>query len=283
MGDENETMVVEVVEGKSGELEHTAADGKKRTYYPSYQNWVELEELGVWQHLREPEQKGDQPRLVTQLRGEACLDDYDISVIGEPDNKARRLRFTLEAGDVDPALAESDSRSRISLSKPLGGARLGFSRADWEIGNQDEWWLSCQLPDHTITALRDAIAAGRLRTVKLGVRMQDLYTTDHPLAPASSKSHLYLRPSRSGKSIEWPEMAYGYVIQFAMELSRVDMRPVELDQDNPDHDHMEVRKAPPDQVALALGVLTDSVLSLRSTLKWVGGIAVACLVVLALK
>ncbi|WP_172222918.1 hypothetical protein [Caenimonas soli] len=286
MGYGDKKVVIEMTELEDGAIEHTGPDGLKRTYYPGRQIWLDLQDLQVWQHLRQHQKESEEgvPNLVTQVRGEARLEDYDLSIIGELTNKTRSVRVAIEVGDVSPALKEVDSvLGGLLFNKPMGVAQLGFSRADWEIGNSDEWWLSCYVTEATLRALSDAVATGALQSLKLGLRLKDLYTTEHPMAPISGKANLFLRPNRSDNTIECPECATGYIMHLSMSLARVDMRPTEVKEDDEDQEHMELREVPLDPVAVAVAGLTASVGALRHTIKWVGGIAAVCLVILALK
>lgn len=282
MGYGDKKVVIEMTEREDGSIEHADPDGLKRTYYPGRQVWLDLQDLQVWRHLRESEADGA-PNLVMQAQGEARLEDYDLSIIGEPTNKTRSVRVSVEARDLGATLEEADNVLGISLSKPLGAAQLGFSRSDWEIGNSDEWWLSCYVTGDTLRGLADAVTTGALQSVKLGLRLKDLYTTEHPMAPISGRANLFLRPNRGDNTIEWPQCATGYIIHLSMSLERVDMRPTEAKQDDDSREHMEVREVPPDPIAVAIGALTASVGGLRRTIKWVGGIAAVFLVILALK
>lgn len=284
MGYRDEKVVVQVTEGEDKSLEHVGPDGKSRTYYPDSQLWLDLQELQVMREVREPLDDSKAPELVTFLRGEARLEDYDISVIGEPDNKTRTLTVSLQVRDVSPAMKEADAELRESYhGKPIGYAHVGFNRADWEVGTSDDWWLACYITDDTMRALADAVAAGTLKSIKVGLRLKGLYSTDHPFAPISVRSHLFLRPRRSDSTIEWPQPAHGHIFQLSMGLSSVDMRPVGVKEDDPEQEHMEVRAVPLDPVAVAVGALAERVAALRTTLKWVGGISAAALLILAFK
>jgi len=281
----DEKVVVEVTEREDKALEHVGPDGKSRTYYPDSQIWLDLQELQVGSELREPLSDAPQPELVTYLRGEARLEDYDIAVIGEPDNKSRTLSVYMAVRDdvaADMKAADAELREFYSR-KPVGLAHVGFNRGDWEVGTSSSWWLSCYITDSTLQALMGAVNGGTLKSLRLGLRLKDLYSTRHPFAPRAGKTHLFLRPRRSDNTIDWPQPANGHIFHLGMGLASVDMRPVEIKEGDDEHEHLEVRTVPPDPVAVALGALTERVAALRTTLKWVGGITAACLVILALK
>jgi hypothetical protein len=276
-------VVIEVSERADKALEYTSPDGVKHTYYPGRRISLDLQELQVWRHLKQP--KDDvAPTFALQLQGVARLEDYGIAVIGEPTNNTRSLKVVFEPGDLGAARAEAESDpENIMLTPPVGRAFLGFSRADWEIGNSDEWWLSCYVTTETLEGLSKTVISGSAKSVKLGVRLSNIYSDDHPMAPASSKAHLFLRPDKKDNSINYPENASGYVLHLSVAETAVDMRPIEIAEHDEAQEHMELRAAPPDPVAAALDRLAVAVASLRSSVKWVGGIAAAALVILAFK
>lgn len=282
MGYGDKKVVIDVTEREVGVLEYAGPDGLQQTYYSGRQMWLDLQDLQVWKYLRESEPAGSS-RLVLQVRGQACLEDYDLSIIGEPTNKSGRVRVTFEASEVNADSKEAENVLGGSLIKPMGASQLGFSRADWEVGSSDEWWLACSVTEATLHALSEAVTTGALQGVNLGLRLKDIYTLDHPMAPRSPRTHLFLRPSRSDNTIEWPECATGYIVSLVMSLSRVDMRRTEVKDDDYAEGCGEVREVPQDPVAVAVGALTASVAALRQTIAWVGGIATVCLVILALK
>lgn len=285
MGWGDEKVVVEVTDGTDGALEHVSKDGKKHTFYPASRFNLDMQELQLWQYLREPAEDNATPVMVPQLRGTARLEDYGISVIGEPDNNTRTLTVQLLAAASHPApeAVDKEALGAFAFSKPVGEAHLGFNRADWEIGNSNEWWLSCHIPEVMHRALVEAVTAGTLTSVGMSLQMKNLYMDGHTYAPAASRNTFFLRPSRHDNTINLPETARGYVMSMGASLSKLDMRPVQIKEDDTEQEHMEVREVPPDPVALAIVSLTATVAALRSTLKWVGGIAAVCLVILAFK
>lgn len=283
MGYGDPKVVVPVTEREDKALEYTDPKGAKYAYYPGRHIWLDLQELQVWRHLKEAKDDGP-PTFVLQLQGVGRLEDYGISVMGEPDNRTRSLKVILDHGDIAAAKVEAEKDTESFMySAPLGRAFLGFSRADWEIGNRDEWWLSCYVTKETLEGLSKTVTSGSAKSVKLGVRLANIYSDDHPMAPVSSKAHLFLRPDRKDNTINNPENARGYVLHLSVAEAAVDMRPVEVPQEDDTQEHMEVRELPPDPVAAAIDRLTVAIAGLRSSLKWVGGIAAAALVILALK
>jgi hypothetical protein len=285
MGYGDEKVVVEVTDGQDGALEHVTKDGKKLTFYPASRFNLDVQELQFWQYLREPGDNDSVPVMVPQLRGKARLEDYGISVIGEPDNKTRTLDVQLlaAASHPDPENLDKEALGIFTFSKPVGVAHLGFNRADWEIGNANEWWLCCYVPEVMHKALVDAVTAGTLTSVGISLHMKNLFSDGHPYAPVSMRNTFYLRPNRSDNTIKLPETARGYVMNMGASFAKVDMRPVEIAEDDTDKEHLEVREVPPDPVAVAVAALTTKVAELRSTIKWVGGIAAVALLMLAFK
>ena len=85
-------------EARGQTLEHTGADGKKQSYYPPPQIWLDLQDLRL-AAIEGPQRKGEVPSLAAQVRGEAGLEDYGISIIGEPKNQARTLKVSFKTVD----------------------------------------------------------------------------------------------------------------------------------------------------------------------------------------
>lgn len=299
MGYGDAKVVVQVTEREDKALEHAGPNGTT-TYYPKG-GLIRLEalELQVCQQLEEPGDGETHPTLKTRVYGEARLKDCDLSIIGEPENKTRNLKITIQAGELSPAALEADRLEVASepgrfVSQPMGAAQLGFIRSDRESVRPDQWWLMCSVPVACLQALGEGVTTGQLRSVNLGLRLKDLYTDDHPWAPFAPEERYFLRPNRRDNTIDSPE-ATGFVIALNMSLARVDMRPAKLEATEETHEDLQmevdddtkadstVKEMPPDPVAVAIGSLTANLAALRTTLKWLGVVVAMCLVILALK
>lgn len=142
MGYGDEKVIVDVKDINNGEILYTDKDGKETTYYPCRSIWLEVQTLEVLTVLGDPKD-GAEPPLVTRVRGTAALEDQSISVVGDPQSKVHTLTISFDAGDWTPKPVEPKEGEFPSFHGELGGAMLGFNRADWEIGNDDDWWISC--------------------------------------------------------------------------------------------------------------------------------------------
>ena len=282
----DEKVVVDVKDVDRGAILYTDAGGKEHTYHPARSIWLEVQTLQILTVLGGPAEEGGTPKLITRVRGSAVLEDYSISVVGDPSSKVRALRISFEAGEYGPKRSPEENPLLFGSSlEILGGAMVGFSRADWEIGNSDEWWISCYLPEFFIDALLTDIRSGWIDSMNVGLRLSQLYTTEHPWAPVSSRGHLFLRPNKLDNSIGFPEMASGvvWVMNFAS-TSRDLSKPAPPEPVEPDGFDEETQAPAPDNpVASAVAILALRVESLRGTLKWVGGAIVVALLFLASK
>ncbi|WP_440030488.1 hypothetical protein, partial [Chromobacterium amazonense] len=164
---------------ENGKILYTDMDGKKHTYYPAHRIWLEVQTLEVLTILVDPKVEGAEPPVLTRVRGTAVLQDYSISVVGDPESKVRTLTISFEAGDWRPKSEEPKPGMFPRMRSELGGAMLGFNRANWEIGNNDEWWIACYLPKPFIEALVSEVRSGHLHGMELGLALRGLYTTEH--------------------------------------------------------------------------------------------------------
>ena len=162
MGYGDAKVVVQVTEREDKALEHAGPNGTT-TYYPKG-GLIRLEalELQVCQQLEEPGDGETHPTLKTRVYGEARLKDCDLSIIGEPENKTRNLKITIQAGELSPAALEADRLEVASepgrfVSQPMGAAQLGFIRSDRESVRPDQWWLMCSVPVACLQVLRPAL------------------------------------------------------------------------------------------------------------------------------
>jgi hypothetical protein len=268
----DEKVVVKEIE--HGDILYTDNAGVEHTYYPCRNMGVEVQTLEVLTGLGHGNEEGQEPPLLTSVRGTVALEDWSISVVGDPKSKVRRLTISFEASDWKPKPVEPTEDDLPMLSSQLGGAMLGFNRADWEIGNDDNWWISCYLPKAFIDALVADIRNGQIDGMKLSLALRGLYTTEHSWAPVSSRGDLFIRPNRNDNTITIPDMATGYVRSIHFTSAPRDLRKPEP----VDPEYEDVPPAPtPDPAVIAIATLGARVEEMRSTLKWIG-----CFIVLAL-
>lgn len=276
---------------ENGALIETREDGKEENYYPKqFATHWSCEKLQVRQGFAYREE-GDQdpPKTITYVTGIARLSsDYDVSVIGEPENKAATVEVSFRPDDSSDLLEESENEkkeSRYRLSRPYGRAILGFNRADWEIRSDDQWWLECRLHSTALQPLIDAITAGTLKQANLSVRLNNLYTDEPPYVPFSREAHLFLRPDKRDNTIDMPEIAHGWLEGLGLGLGVVDIASTsepELDyeQDTRKADVADSASQPAIQASQFVAARIDA---LRITVKWVGGLIAAALFLLLFK
>jgi|SRR5690554_929877 len=276
---------------ESGALIETREDGTEATYYPKHfaTRWS-CENLQVRQGFADRED-GDHgpPRTITYITGIARLSsDYDLSVIGEPDNKTATVGLSFWPDDSPDLLAERENErkeSRYRLSSPHGRAVLGFSRADWEIQSDDQWWLECRLHTTALQPLIDAISAGTLTQASLSVRLNNLYTDESPYVPFLREAHLFLRPDKRDNTIDMPEIAHGWLEALGLGLGAVDIVPPS--EPEPDSGQDEYRAGDvdpaPQPVIQTSQLIADRIDALRIAVKWAGGFIAAALILLLFK
>lgn len=277
----DEKVVVNIKDIDHGEILYTDIAGVEHTYYPCHTIWIEVQTLEVLTVLGDCKEEGQEPPLVTRVRGTVALEDRSISVVGDPKSKVRRLTISFDAGDWKPKPVEPTEGDLPMLTSELGGAMLGFNRADWEIGNDDDWWISCYLPKAFIDALVTDIRNSHIDGMKLSLAFRDLYTTEHSWAPVSSRGDLFIRPNRNDNTIAIPDVATGHVTSIHFTSAPRDLRkPEPVEPVEPEYEDTLPEPAP-DPVAVAIVALEARVEQMRSTLKWIGGFIVLALLFVA--
>ena len=261
-------IAVEIIERENLALEHAGFDGVKRMYHPARSMWLRLQQLQVVQQLVEPAGGAAQPALCTSLHGVAHLDDQDLSVIGDAGQATRTLTVSFSAREISKADQEGlralQDELGISFSDvALGTARLGFNRANDETGEPDQWWLGCHIPEFSFQSLSKAIADGQLDALELGLALRHLYTAEGGMVNAARQPHLFLRPQKSDSTIEWPEIATGYVTHLRMNLTMARLH-------DPGERRSEDNDATKNPVANAVNALAVSISKLQTTVKWIG-------------
>lgn len=271
----DEKVIVNVKDIDRGEILYTDNLGVEHTYYPCRNIWIDVQTLEVLTGLGDCNEEGQEPPLVTRVRGTVSLEDLSISVVGDPKSKVRRLTISLAAGDWKPRPVEPIEDDLPILPSELGGAMLGFNRADWEIGNDDEWWISCYLPKAFIDALVTDIRNSQIDGMKLSLGLRGLYTTEHSWAQVSSRGDLFIRPDRKDNTTEIPEIATGHVRSIHFTSAPRDFRkPETVEPVEPEYEETSSVSGP---VVVAIASLGARVEQMRSTLKWIGSFIVLAL------
>lgn len=273
-------VIVDVKDIEHGKILYTDEEGKEHIYYPCRGISLEVQTLEVLTVLGDSKD-GNERLLVTSVHGTVVLEDRSISVVGDPKSKVRRLKVSFGAGDWRPKEDEPKDEDFSSLTSPLGGAKLSFFRGDWEIGTDDDWWISCYLPKSFIDALVSDIRSGQIDVMRMRLSLRSLYTTEPSWAPVSSRGDLFIRPNRHDNSLAIPDMAQGYVDAIHFASAPRDLRKPELAEPIDPEDKDALPAPASDPVAMAITVLAARVEATRSTIKWVGGFIVVALVFVA--
>ncbi|WP_090142313.1 hypothetical protein [Limnohabitans sp. DM1] len=182
------------------------------------------------------------------------------------------MTISLDAGDWKPQSLEPTEHELLTLSNELGSAMLGFNRADWEIGVDDEWWITCYLPKAFIDALVADIRNSHIYSMRLGLKLQGLYTTD----PFSYRGDLFIRPDRKDNTIAIPDMATGFVRSINFTSTPRDLRKPEPAE--PVEPEYEDTPPNPDPMAVAIASLGAQVEQMRNTFKWIASFIVLALI-----
>ncbi|WP_223258603.1 Na/Pi symporter [Trinickia symbiotica] len=201
-------------------------DGNAWMYYPARSLWLTLQDIKLIRQL-EPSGNPERSIVSTCVRGTACLDDCELSIIGQPQKSTRTVLISFAAREIATAdrlaLREWQDDMGISLSdEPLGVARLGFNASEAETEEVDQWWVECHIPESSMQALADGIEEGRITAVRLAVFLHGLYTT---AASGIGEPSIFLRPMQDDQDAESPVIAPGYVVHLAFDLSTLDLRP----------------------------------------------------------
>ncbi|CAN7779298.1 hypothetical protein LJR296_007887 [Cupriavidus necator] len=282
--------VVKIKSEAEGELVIETAAGKEQTYYlnPIRTMHLDVERLQVARsastYYPADGEGGGLPVPALRVHGTARLKDRFISVIDDPENRSRTLKIYFKALDAEGRKQREEWAKEQGQVADYTRAYLGFNRADWEIGNDAEWWVECEILPETLSAITSAVESGALKRMSVGLTLKRIYVDDR-YAPPSITVGWYLRPDAMDNTLEMPGMALGGLTRLDMDLTVVDLKPPTVDESQPEP--VEVSSPDPDpdptQSASALYTLAGNIEKLRGTLKWVGGLISLCLIILAFK
>lgn len=278
----NEKMVVDVRPGERKELLLKNEKGDERTFYPHDNTvWFDVDEAKVaWAPTRE---EGSPMR--PYVRGFVSLErDRDLSILGDPANTVRRFMVTIR-GSGNDALHNRVDKDGEKPTEVVGVGMLGFSRADWEIGNDSAFWLDVTLKQDSLDAMVKLLEAGQLTAAQFGARFHGLYSDSHPFEPISAKAHLFLPPDKNN-SVEFPDIAHGVLSSFYLEGASAQLKRAS----RVGEDFFEEQPAVQEGSAMAPSAklpppqdLGAKIEALRGTLKWVGGLVFVALLFVAAK
>ncbi|HEY8606409.1 MAG TPA: hypothetical protein VIM12_04755 [Noviherbaspirillum sp.] len=288
-----EKNIVQVKSEAAGELVIETPGGKEETYYlnPVRTMRLDVEQLQVYRggdrmHLLNQDLPTP-PELSLYVLGTASLEGRSISVIGEPDNKARRLKIAFRALDEEGRKRREEWSRKHDKPVRFTGATVGFLRSDWEIGNDDEWFVECEVSSEMLDEIVSAVSSKSLRGMSIGLTLKGIYA-DENWAPPSARTNWYLRPNREDNAVDSPEMAHGKVTSINLSLADANLRPQQENDDGaelPAEDKPELLTSAvePSVNVSNINALAANIEKLRVTLKWVGGFIAFFLMILAFK
>jgi hypothetical protein len=269
-------LIVDVISRTENELVIRTATGeeKKFTKEPGWADF-DVHDLAItkgtsW--ISFGKTNHELPEIRTRIKGTAGLGKGSFSVVGEPTNTAKD--FSLIIGAVNATEPQPNGIT----------GWVGFRRHDWEIGNDNDWWVQCDLPKDAFDSLVLAIADRAVSKLSIGLQFRNGYT-DFAYAPPSEGTDWFLIPDERDNSIDSPPTVLGEVTSFYLEC-----QPISLCQKNPlaiEELQSETSDLIQPNVESAYGAqlkqLEIAIVQLRSSLKWIGWFVVIALVLIALK
>lgn len=167
-----------------------------------------------------------QPTPRRLVRGFGTLGDKSVSVIGDPENKTKRIALWIRSRTADEhAEAFKQSQQNDTSDRGTGvpshcDAVLGFTTADWEIGNKDAWWLELYVAEKTLDSLAGAILNKQAHSLHIGVGLRNIYTDAGPgELDFGEPVNLFLRPSIGEGNVRRPEVANGHLESWSLKFS----------------------------------------------------------------
>ncbi len=281
---------------KLNALIETCEDGKERTYYPrrSAIHW-NCEKLQVRQGFAYRDENDlDPPKMLTYVTGVARLTSgYSVSVIGDPQNITTVVEVSFHPDDkLNLLKAREDEKEEEGLmfSHPYGCASMGFWRHDLGIQPSETWWLECRLHNTALQHLIDAISSESLKQASFSVRLNNLFTDEHPYVPFSHGAHLFLRPNKQDNTIEMPAPAHGWLEGIELRLLAFDLAPpppivpeLAYEDDKQQAEVSDSSPSPQQSEIQTLPLIVARIEALRGTIKWVGGLIAVAMFLLLLK
>lgn len=289
-GDKKVAIKLEVGEEDDVIIE-TKNDGNKQAYYPNQfaVHWI-CENLKLHKNFGDRTKDDlEPPKMLTYITGIARLKYcYGLSVIGEPNNTTIAVELSIRPDDSLDLLKMDEEKPKkgiLGFSQLYGCAMMGFNRADREIRSNDKWWLECRLHSAALQPLIDTISNATLENMSLSVCLNGVFTHESPYVPFSRERHIFLRPDIRDNTINFPEVASGWVEGIWLDLKPVDVVSPPKPESVCEIEHEPKKIVYPDilptvQVAQLLANRIDA---LRETIRLVGGLMVVIFLLLLFK
>jgi len=248
-----------VIEKTEDGIAWTDPAGKRETFeQPIRTLWLEVQELKAVKTLNWmlTTENPDLP-LELSVQGQAILEDRGIEVIGYPNTRTRTLTIGFH-----PLRPDHPKRP----SGGLQSAMVGFSLGDWEIGDDDQWWISIYLSPIQLSDLLQAFHAGQIRKLTLGLDLSGAYVTEK-YTPPSARLYWYIPPDESlaGHS----KTASGALTVMNIETATINLRqPNPTDEPDPSDDS-EVPPTPQDRLGPTIEALTAKLGGIHKSLSFI--------------
>ena len=273
--------------GKTGKLIIEDEAGKDIEYelnpIRTFELKTETLEVGAVGSYIDEESKSPLIKTHHVLRGTALLHGT-LGVIGAPKLKTRILNLSLK-GSQDGREQPWKERGEV-----MPTAFVGFNRADWEVGSDDDWFAECFVAEAVLTEIIESVRTGRIKSLKINLRLQNIYTDDR-WSPPSVRTDWFLRPNRSDNGLKIPELAQGvvsgvFLSERAVTLTEPAEEKTESDEESLEQEQPQVlNESDPktNPVAESIVMLTAQLVELRRVVWWILMAIVAAAVVLKIK
>lgn len=276
-------MAARILEQPDRSLNLMTEGGKETTYYPDPQIFVTLSSLRVVKSLEQSADEGGRPKFTTSISGEATMVGGSMAAIGLPTIPAAKVFSLGIAGTetcTDPAPHSEASDLVGSFGSSVGIAHLDFSPSDWELDIEDGWFLHLTISVEALAAIASSISASDTVVMEACLRLKNLYSRAHPMAPISRREDMFLRPLNPEKEGRDTLAAHGVLVSLRMFEAPTGTA---LASDSEAGDEQSDETAPNVQIASLLSHLAERVEQTRKTIKWVGGLLVCAVIFLALR
>ena len=108
-------------------------------------------------------------------------------------------------------------------------ARVGRARHRSGIGNDDAWFVQCQVPPAMLRALANAVSCGSIASISVRMALRGIYSSGVGVSQTVS-SGWFLRPNWWDNTVQTPETAYGDITLLNFEETQVDASSEEVPQ-----------------------------------------------------
>lgn len=291
----DEKHTVQVTQ-KGTELVFTDAKGVEHKYrQPIRTLKVEALSLFLADNYGTADVEGDmQPSPTRVINGVGRIDDGPLSVIGDPERSTNTVSLSIRPRTavkhrelVAKQSGQTKDADTADVPNTAADVILGFNAGDWEIGNDDDWWLAVDVSEEVFSSLVSGIQRQQVAQLSIGVRLNNIFTDEY-YAPPSMRVKWFLRPAKKDGDTKWPEIAHGAINWLSARGHEIKFGETARPTGEADDDEVQAPTAPPPFAAAAEGLdrataaITASISSLRTTIVRAAWIVAGALVIVAL-